>query len=519
MFLKFLNNRFILVCVLPLFLGLLSVFSFNPFNFTIINFIIFTSLFYLLSHVNKKSKNIYRKKPYLKNLFFIGYFFGVGFFLSGTYWISYSLTYVDDLKYLIPLTIILLPLFLGLFYGFSTLICGPFLKNDFKSILLFSATFASSDFMRSKIFSGFPWNLWAYSWSWFTEIIQILNPIGLFAFNLVVITIFCVPVILIFKNYKQKYLIFLIAFLCFFANYINGSLILNKNEFLLENIKKEKKINLKIISPNFDLKYNLNSADIDIIFENLIKFSEPERKKETVFIWPEGVFAGYYFSDIKRFKKIFSQNFSSKHVIIFGINTREKNSSASFNSLIAVNNNLEIIYKYNKKKLVPFGEFLPFEKFFNNIGLKKVTYGYGSFSKGNIQNNLKIDNLNILPLICYEIIFPELSQKSSQKTNLIVNISEDAWFGGSIGPHQHFSKAIFRAVENNVFLARAANQGFSAFLSNKGRILKSLNPNETGNIEMDIPILAAKSKNKNDLIFFILLFTYIFIFYLFKKKQ
>jgi apolipoprotein N-acyltransferase len=162
---------------------------------------------------------------------------------------------------------------------------------------------------------------------------------------------------------------------------------------------------------------------------------------------------------------------------------------------------------------------LPFEKFFNNIGLKKVTYGYGSFSKGNIQNNLKIDNLNILPLICYEIIFPELSQKSSQKTNLIVNISEDAWFGGSIGPHQHFSKAIFRAVENNVFLARAANQGFSAFLSNKGRILKSLNPNETGNIEMDIPILVAKSKNKNDLIFFILLFTYIVIFYLFKKKQ
>ena len=154
----------------------------------------------------------------------------------------------------------------------------------------------------------------------------------------------------------------------------------------------------------------------------------------------------------------------------------------------------------------------------NKYGLKKITHGYGSFAEGNNQKNLTINNLNILPLICYEIIFPELVQKADKKTNLIINISEDAWFGGSIGPYQHFVKAIFRAIESNIFLARSANQGVSAFIDNKGRVLKRLEPNERGNIELNIPTINSTYKNKNDLIFFVLLFTYIIIFLTLRNK-
>jgi apolipoprotein N-acyltransferase len=124
-----------------------------------------------------------------------------------------------------------------------------------------------------------------------------------------------------------------------------------------------------------------------------------------------------------------------------------------------------------------------------------------------------------MPLICYEIIFTELIQKMKVNTNLIINISEDAWFGGSIGPHQHFSKAIFRAIESNSFIARSANQGISAFINNKGKVIKILKPYEKGNIELNIPLINSKNKNKNknDLIFFILLFTYMLIFFTLKK--
>ena len=95
---QILNSRTILVFIIPFFLGLLSVLSFQPFNITLINFLIIPIFFLILSNINKRSKNKYRKKPYLKNLFFAGYFFGIGFFLSGTYWISYSLTFDENLK-------------------------------------------------------------------------------------------------------------------------------------------------------------------------------------------------------------------------------------------------------------------------------------------------------------------------------------------------------------------------------------------------------------------------------------
>ena len=101
---------------------------------------------------------------------------------------------------------------------------------------------------------------------------------------------------------------------------------------------------------------------------------------------------------------------------------------------------------------------------------------------------------------------------------MIINISEDGWFGNSIGPHQHFAKAIFRSIENNTYLIRSANQGVSAFINNNGKTIKKLNTNETGNIEMNIPLILSKYKNKNDLIFFTLLFTYLLIFLIFKNK-
>ena len=206
--------------------------------------------------------------------------------------------------------------------------------------------------------------------------------------------------------------------------------------------------------------------------KKLIKYSEPEENKTTIFIWPEGVFSGYSYKEIIFLKKNFSQSFSNKHYIVFGINRFNNQSKGLNNSLIIVNNNLEIIQEYKKQKLVPFGEFLPFERALKKIGLKKITEGYGSFLKGNKQENLEIQNLNILPLICYEIIFTEFIQQSKKDTNLIINISEDGWFGNSIGPHQHFSKAVFRAIEQNSFLIRSANKGISAFIDNKGKYKK-----------------------------------------------
>ena len=462
---------------------------------TIINFLIFPCLFFILCNINKRSKNKYRKKPHLINIFYAGYFFGIGFFLTGTYWISNSLQFDQSLKNLIPLTIILIPLVLGLFYGLATLICGKYLNYNIRSIFLFCAVISTVDYLRAKIFTGFPWNLWGYSWSWFVEIIQILNPIGLFAFNLLAITFFCIPAIFFLRKLKYKSAIILVFFTSFFANYLYGNYLLNNNTIYTQRYVNEKKfINVKIVSPNFDLKYNLSDKEMLDRIKKLIRYSNVDKNKKTLIVWPEGVLSGKYFFEIEKYKKIIKENFSSNHLIIFGINTLDKKEDKFFNSMVIVDHNLNKKFQYNKIKLVPFGEFLPFHTYFEKIGLKKITEGFGSFSNGNITNTFSYDNLNIIPLICYEIIFPELIQKIKLKNNLLINISEDGWFGDTVGPYQHFSKSIFRAIESDSFVLRSANKGISAVINNKGQIIKALKNNETGNLEYKLPVIEKKGE-------------------------
>ena len=513
----YLNNRFLILYLTPFVIGLLSVFSFQPFNITLINFLILPIFFYLTVYINKKSKSTFRKKPYKKNLFTFGFLFGFGFYLSGISWITNSLTFDENFKILIPFAFILVPLFLSFYLGFVTLIIGPFLNYNLSSIFIFSAAIAFSDFLRAKLFTGFPWNLWAYSVSWFTEILQILNLLGLFAFNLVVITIFTFPVVVFYKfGAIKKIFILLFTATIILSLYIYGSFEINKNKNFLKIF--DEKINIKIISPNFKLEYGLSIDQIEKKLTKLIRYSEPNSNKKTIFIWPEGTFSGYSYSEITIFKELFKKNFSKDHYIIFGINKSEKKTGFFYNSLILVNNELDVLQQYNKQKLVPFGEFLPFEFFLNKFGLKKITEGHGSFQKGTEKINIKIDQLSILPLICYEVIFTSIIQQASSDTNLIINISEDAWFGNTIGPDQHFAKSIFRAVESGTFFLRSANKGISAIIDNKGSLLKKLNRNEAGNIEYEVPLITSKN-NKNDLIFIILLITYLFIFNFYKIKK
>ena len=517
----FLNSRVLLVFVIPFLLGCFSVFSFQPYNFTFINFLIFPCLFFILCYINKKSKNKYRKKPHLINLFYVGYFFGIGFFLAGTYWISNSLKFDETFKNFIPITVIILPLSLGLFYGLVSLICGKYLEYNLKSIFLFSATISVVDYVRAKILTGFPWNLWAYSWSWFTEIIQILNPIGLFAFNLLTITFFCLPSIFFIKRLKYRSLVLSFFLITFFFNYIYGNYVLNNNKIKSQKyLKENKQINIKIVSPNFELKYNLSDKEIAERIKKLILYSDIEKNKRTLFIWPEGALSGKYFFEIQKYRSLIKENFSSNHTIIFGINTLDNDKSKFYNSFVLVDNNLNKKFQYNKVKLVPFGEFLPFYDRLEKVGLKKVTEGFGSFSKGTSYETFTYSELNIIPLICYEIIFPELIQKIKTKKNLLINISEDGWFGNTIGPHQHFSKSIFRAIESDSFVLRSANKGFSAVINNKGQIIKSLKNNESGSLEYNLPVIEKnRNGNKNDLIFFVLLFTYYLISLKYKKND
>jgi len=171
-----------------------------------------------------------------------------------------------------------------------------------------------------------------------------------------------------------------------------------------------------------------------------------------------------------------------------GINTHKKkdNSIKIYNSMVVLDHKLNLLDEYNKNKLVPFGEFLPMEKYLKKFGLKKISHGYQSFSPGNERKVIFTDNknYNFIPLVCYEIIYSGKVKSKSSDTNFIINISEDGWFGNSIGPHQHFSHTIFRAIEEGKNIIRSANNGFSALIDPYGDVINKIESTQKGVIEV-----------------------------------
>ena len=516
-----LNNKFFVIYLGPFLLGGISVLGFAPYNFTFLNFFSFSILLYLISLVKKKTKSKYVKKKSNRYFLYIGCAFGFGFFLFGNYWISISLTHDEAFNNLIPFAILLIPLFLSLFFGFAILISSYFVENKFSFVLIFSLIFSLFEFLRGTILTGFPWNLISYTWSWSLETIQILSLIGTYSLSLLSITFFCSPFLLFNKINKKKIIFISILIFFYLGNYFYGynTIYNNSNKF-------DKNIYVKIVSPNFSLKDYSDFTELDQL-KKLIKISNPEKGKKTLFIWPEGIFYESYLKDLIKYKNLFMNKFSQNHLIILGVNNftlvNEAKSENYYNSLVILNSELDILAKYNKINLVPFGEFLPFDKILSKFGFKKITQGYNSFSQGE---NRSLINLNsifneklILPLICYEIIYSGQIKKSNEFPDIVVNISEDAWFGKSIGPYQHFSKAIYRSVEEGVFIARSANKGISAFIDPNGRVLKSLNTGEAGNIELNFPYFSSKTlfSKWGNKIFFLIIFLYIFLILILKK--
>ena len=185
-----------------------------------------------------------------------------------------------------------------------------------------------------------------------------------------------------------------------------------------------------------------------------------------------------------------------------------------------IDSSANLLAYYDKKKLVPFGEFLPLENVLSKLGLKSLTNNYQSYSKGKNKKSLLNVNdldLNLLATICYEIIYSgELNSKSDY--DLIINVSEDGWFGNSIGPHQHFAHSIFRAIENGKTVIRSANNGISAIIEPNGKIKSRIGLDDTGSIfTNEIYIRDTIFSNYGDKIFFLLILIYIFFIFSFNK--
>jgi len=506
---NFLNSLYII------FLGAVSSYSLPPYNYFIINFITFSLFFIFLF---KKKKELSSNRSFFK----YGLYFGFGYFLFSLYWITISLTFDQSTKFLIPLAIIIIPAFLAIFYGLMTYLFSIlYSKNVVGSFFVFSILFGTIEFIRGSILTGFPWNLIAFSFSNSVYFIQILSVIGTYSFNLFCISLFTVPAIFFLRNSKKEIII------CFFFILVSvGFLIfgnIKTNNFnSLENVKNS--YTIRAISPNISLdRFYSKQEELKIINE-LIYLSSPEKKEPTIFLWPEGIIPDSYASGMNMYKDLFLNNFGDDDLIIMGLNSvaKEGDENLFFNSMAVFNNKLELMQIYNKVNLVPFGEFIPLENILGLIGFKTITNEYQSFSSGNIRKPLNIKNnkidLRLLPLICYEIIYSGKLFKD-KNFDYIINISEDGWFGNSIGPKQHFSHSIFRAIESGKYIIRSANNGISAIINPIGIVEQQVEFGLTGFVELSESksVKSTPFMSQGNKVFLMLILLYIFLTFSFIK--
>ena len=501
--------------IILILLGCFSSLSLPPFNYILINFLTFSLFYILLIKTFEINKN--------KKLFFLyGWLFGLGYFISNLYWISISLTFDESFKFLIPLTIVLVPAFLALFYGLASflfLILKP--KKNLSSFFLFSLIFGTIEFIRGTILTGFPWNLIAYSFSNQIEILQITSIIGTYSFNLFCISLFASTSFLVLRDSKKEIIVCILFFLITLSFYFFGSQRLQKfNKIEANNLNYK----LRVISSNVSIDRFYNDTDPVSVINDLIKVSSPRNNEKTIFIWPEGILPDISKDQLKEYKFLFDNEFNENHILSIGINDikKEDQTIKYFNSFTIYDHNLKILNSYNKVNLVPFGEFLPFEKILNLIGLKTITNNYQSYSRGEKRNIIEVNKTNfsvrLLPLICYEIIYTG-NIFNNRDFDFIVNISEDGWFGQSIGPNQHFVHSIYRSIESGKYVLRSANNGIAAIVNPLGVVEKQVGLNRSGFVDLletkkIEPTIFSKYGNK---IFAIVILLYIFLIFSFNR--
>ena len=421
-------------------LGLSLALSFEPFNIPFLSIFVIGFYFLLNDYVFVKFQS------YHKIFFYNGIFFGFGFFLLSMYWVSNSIIELDSkLFYLAPVIFLTLPLFLSVFFGLMQLVNATYWSDSNSKLFYFSSIWIIFEFLRSILFTGLPWNLIGYSWSWSLSISQSASIIGVYGLGL--LTVFCsVCIFSYIYNSKNKNFILISMTIIIFL-YLYGQYRINNHEIVYTNQE------VRIIHTYFDQKEKWNKDYIEQIASM--------GSLTTVTVFPE-TSLGYKTSRPNNW--------------ITGYIRKENNNY--FNSIAYME------YTYDKKVLVPFGEYFPLSKFFKILFPENVFFK-NELTKGDEDQSFY---LNISPLICYEVIFPSFVRNSiSDQTTLLVNISNDGWFGNFSGPKQHFAHARFRSIELGIPLIRSSNKGISGLIGPLGEIINTTNSNKISYLDVKIP--------------------------------
>jgi apolipoprotein N-acyltransferase len=487
--------------LLILLLGVLSVFALPPIHFVPALVPAFVGLVWLLDGSTSKTAentDCYLKYLFCNSSFATGWWFGFGYFAAGLYWVSFSLL-VDAQRFgwMIPIVIIGLSAFFAVYAGLVTFLSCRLSNPGPRRVIYFILFWVLSEWLRSWLFTGFPWNLLGSVWTFNEPIMQFASVFGVLGLSLVTVGVASAFSFVGYadKSVRFKTMSLILPLVLLAIIWAGGSW-----RMLGVETKFVNDVLLRLVQPNILQKNKWKVQFKEKNFNNLLALSsadiKPGRVKQpTHIIWPETA-TPFILDGNDPALRVIAQVISPKGALLTGSprRTGENRTTAKlWNSLHVVSPNARIIATYDKFRLVPFGEYIPLRRYFDNFAsLTKITGGRIDFSSGPGQRTISVPGAPpVSPLICYEVIFSggavSAGKKDTPQPEWLLNITNDAWFGVSTGPYQHLAAAQLRAVEEGLPLVRVANTGISAVIDGFGRIYTASNLNERTYIDSPLP--------------------------------
>jgi apolipoprotein N-acyltransferase len=490
--------------------GALSNLALAPFFFSPVLFLTLPVLVWLLDDAARRSQH---RRECARAAAWAGWWFGFGYFMFGLFWIGEAfLVEAETFGWLLPFAVTLMPAGLALFWAAAAAAAVLAWRPGWERLLVLALALTAAEWLRGHVLTGFPWNVIGYALTWPLPLMQGAGLVGIYGLTLLAVPLFSAPLVMAvgaphgvglphgacMRRAVLTVVLMTVVPLALLASYGVWRLAAAPTGSV-------DGVRLRIVQPSISQRDKWRAEKQAKIFQDHLDLSRTDATGRlddlagiTHVVWPEAAMPFLPLEHPEAMEAIgtlLPDNVS----LLTGALRRDAapadlpgNGSArrAYNSLMVINADGVLNATYDKTHLVPFGEYLPWQATLEAIGLQQLTRLRGGFSEGVTPRPvLAVPGLPpVGGLICYEAIFPGVGAASARRPGVLVNVTNDGWFGNTTGPRQHFHQARVRAVEEGLPLIRAANNGISAVINSNGRVIGMVGLNVRASLDSPLPV-------------------------------
>ncbi len=435
-------------------------------------------------------------RAFFSPAFGIGFAFGLGYFSVALHWIGAALLQEGGwFIALMPFAVLALAAVLALFWAVASALAHLLWSGGALRIVTLATFLSAAEFARGHLFSGFPFDLLGYALTANDEMLQLASVVGVYGLTFLVALLAMTPALIWPPDERglvRRLTPLFLAVAAIAAQVGWGNYRLSTTQLVERTDMK-----VRLVQPMITAHADWDAADPTEVMDRLISLSEarlspadPGLAGITHLVWPESVFPFFltrYPDALARIARMLPDRtllLTGAPREAIGPDGLPEEGNPGYNSILAINTDGEVVMSYDKSHLVPIGEYLPFPEFFGLFGIRQFVPGTNGWAPGDGRRLMTPPGTPpFLALVCYEAVFPG-DIGDPERAQFILNITNDAWYDGSIGPAQHAHHARIRAVETGLPLLRAANTGATMAIDPLGRVTARLAEQEVAVIDV-----------------------------------